>query len=202
MKVTRQHLIELCDNFLNGKIDKLILTDFALKAISDDDFEWEKDAIISETIFDWDNEEMNFEINRTNIQLWKNRLLTGQDELVSYNSWNSHIHKQKDICTTNNSAWKPINKKLKIGASINLNKNRIHGLRYPSEKGTTGWFIWTGEYSEADDFFQPICAEHLLQLRPDIIKFLGLDIGFRFLADGNGYEDIWYDETLKLFTGK
>ncbi len=197
MTVTRQHLIELCDNFLDDKIDKLVITDFAWKAISDDDFDWDGDEIISETIFDWDNEEINFEINKTNIRLWKNRLLTGQDELMSYNSWNSHIDKQKEICTTHNSNWKPINKKLNVGVSANLDKDPINGLRHPSEKGTTGWFIWTGEYSEADDFFQPICAEHLLQQRPDIIKYLGLDVGFRFLADRNGYEDIWFDEKLK-----
>ena len=197
MRVTRQHLIELCDNFLDDKIDKLVIQDFAWKAISEDDFEWDGDEIISETIFDWDNEEINFEINKTNIRLWKNRLLTGQDELMSYNSWNSHIDKQKEICTTHNSTWKPINKNLNVGSSANLDKDPINGLRHPSEKGTTGWFIWTGEYSEADDFFQPICAEHLLQKRQDIIKYLGLDIGFRFLADRNGYEDIWFDEKLK-----
>ncbi|MBK9253865.1 MAG: hypothetical protein IPM42_00105 [Saprospiraceae bacterium] len=197
MKVTRQHLIELCDNFLDEKIDKLDITDFAWKAISEDDFEWDQDEIISETIFDWDNEEMNFEINKTNIQLWKIRLLTGQDQLVTSNSWNSHIDKQKEICTTNNSTWNPINRKLNIGVSANLDKDPINGLRHPSEQGTTGWFIWTGEYSEADDFFKPICAEHLLHNRPGIIKYLGLDIGFRFLADKNGYEDIWFDEKLQ-----
>ncbi len=197
MRVTRKHLIEFCDNFLDDKIDKLDIQDFAWKAISDDDFDWDGDEIISETIFDWDNEELNFEINKTNIRLWKNRLLTGQDELMNYNSWNSHIDKQKEICTTHNSTWKPINKKLNVGVSANLDNDQINGLRHPNEKGTTGWFIWTGEYSEADNFFQPICAEHLLQKRPDIIKYLGLDIGFRFLADRNDYEDIWFDENLK-----
>ena len=197
MRVTRQYLIELCDNFLEDKTDKSVIQDFSWKAITNDDIEWEEDEIISETIFDWENEEINFEINKTNIRLWKNRLLTGKNELMSYNSWNSHIEKQKEICTTHNSTWKPINKKLNVGASANLDKSPINGLRQPCEKGTTGWFIWTGEYSEANDFFQPICTEHLLQKRPDIIKYLGLDIGFRFLADRNGYEDIWFGENLK-----
>ncbi len=197
MKITRQYLIELCDNFLEDKIDKLVITDFAWKAISEDNFDWDGDEIISETIFDWDNEELNFEINKLNIRLWKNRLLTGKDELMSYNSWNSHIDKQKAICTTNNSTWKPIDQKLNIGVSANLDKDPINGVRHQNEKGTTGWFIWTGEYSTADDFFQPICAEHLLQQRQEIIKYLGLDIGFRFLLDRNGNEDIWLDEKLK-----
>lgn len=197
MKIIRQDLIDLCDKFLNDKIDKTIIQDFAWGAITSDDTEWDEDKIISDTIFEWDNEIINFEINKVNIQLWKNRLITGQDNLISYNSWNSHIDSQKDLCIKFNSQWKPINKKLKIGASANLDKDPIHGLRHPSDKGTTGWFIWTGDYSENNDFFQPICAAHLLQIRPDIIKFLGLDIGFRFVGDKNGYEDVWFDEKLK-----
>lgn len=196
MIITRQELIELCDKFLNDKIDKVAIQDFAWTAITDDDFEWQDDEIISDTIFEWDNEDINFEINKANISLWKNRLLTDQDDLLEHNIWNTHIDKQKEICKKNSSAWKPINKKLKIGVSTNLDKDPINGLRYPAENGTTGWFIWTGEYSEKDDFLQPICAEHLLQQRPEIIKYLGLDIGFRFLADNKGYEDIWYDENL------
>lgn len=195
MKVTKQYLIELCDKFLCNKIDKSVLKDFAWEVIGNDDFEWEEDDIVSDTIFDWDNEEMNFEISKTNIQLWKKRLITGQDELISYNSWNSHIINQKEICKANNSIWKPINNKLKIAVSSNLNKDPINGLRFPAEKGTTGWFIWTGEYDEGS--FITITAKDLLKQRPEIIKFLGLDVGFKFLADNKEYKKIWYDTSLK-----
>jgi hypothetical protein len=198
MKITRQDLIELCDKFLNDKIDKNIIRDFAWEAITSDDFELIEDEIISETIFEWDNEDINFEINKTNIRLWQNRLLTEKDDLVSHNSWNSHIVNQKKICAAHNSKWIPINKKLRLGASASLDKDPINGLRHPSEKGTTGWFVWTGDYSEREDFFQPMFAEHLLQTRPDIIRYLALDVGFRFLIDKNGHEDIWYDEKLKI----
>jgi hypothetical protein len=197
MKVTRQILIDFCNKFLKDEISKKEIQDFAWEAITSDEFEFVEDEIISDTIFEWDNEVINFEINKTNISLWKNRLLTDRDDLPNHNFWNSHIDKQKEICETNNSIWKPSNKKLKVGISSNLDKDPINGLRHPAERGTTGWFIWTGEYSEADYFFQPICAEHLLQQRPEIIKYLGLDIGFRFLADSKGYEDIWYDAKLK-----
>jgi hypothetical protein len=84
-----------------------------------------------------------------------------------------------------------------IGCAFDLNADFINGLRHPQEKRTTGWYIWTGEYSESDDFFKPICAEHLFQIRPELIKYFGLDIGYRFLIDKNGYEDVWYDEKLK-----
>lgn len=79
--------------------------------------------------------------------------------------------------------------KLKIGVSKNLEKYPINGLRRLAEKGSTGWLIWTGEFSEADNFFQPICAEHLLQQRPEIIKYLGLSgfYVFLYLFSQRGY---------------
>ena len=67
MRVTRQDLIDLCDKFLNEKIDKTIIQDFALSAISDDDLEWDDD-VIADTIFEWDNEEINFEIKGNPIE--------------------------------------------------------------------------------------------------------------------------------------
>jgi hypothetical protein len=113
-------------------------------------------------------------------------------------NWNFHIEKQKSICEKYDSNWNLINKKLMIGCSDNLKKEPINGLRYPIEGQITGWYIWSGEFSNDTNFFKPICAEHLLQIRPEIIKYLGLDIGFRFLADSNGYEDIWFDKQLLL----
>ena len=31
----------------------------------------------------------------------------------------------------------------------------------------------------------------------NFIKYFGLEVGYRFLIDKNGYEDVWYDEKLK-----
>jgi hypothetical protein len=200
MQVSRQDLIQICDKFLQDEIGRQEVEDYAWALITSDNHERD-DEIIAETLVDWDNEEMNFPINKVNMQLWKKRLITGVDELSEHNIWNVHIDKQKDVCERFGSNWTPINNKFILGASENLTADPIHGLRHPYDrettKGTTGWFIWTGDYSEADDFFKPMCAEHLLQIRPQIIKYLGLDIGFRFIADNSGYEDVWHDETLK-----
>ncbi|TXF77668.1 hypothetical protein [Chryseobacterium sp.] len=195
MKIARSDLIKVCDDFLENKIDKVDVENFASEMIYiDDDFE---DDIVATIIFEWDNEIINYEINEVNIKLWKKWLQTDENELLEHNIWNVHIEPQKKICEKYNSIWKPINKKLKIGISDNLNDSPINGLRHSQEKGTTGWFIWSGEYSENNDFFKPICAEHLLQIRPEIIKYLGLEIGFRFLVDNKGYEDVWKDENIK-----
>ena len=194
MKITRSDLIKVCDDFLENKIDKIDVENFASEMIYiDDDFE---DEIVADIIFEWDNEIINYEINEVNIKLWKKWLQTDENKLLEHNSWNVHIEPQKKICEKYNSLWKPINKKFKIGISDNWNENPINGLRHSQQEGTTGWFIWSGEYSENDDFFKPICAEHLLQIRPEIIKYLGLEIGFRFLVDNKGYEDVWKDENI------
>lgn len=197
MNIERKQLIELCDKFLNDKISSNDLSVFAFNAIMSDEIEWdENDEIISETLFEWDNEEINFPINKVNMKLWKNRLENDVDELMVYNSWNVHIEKQKEICEKYGSNWKPINKTLNIGISENLDLGTLNGLRHKTKKGEVCWFIWSGEYSEDDKFFQPICAEHLMQRKPKLIDYLGLDAGFRFLITEKGYEDVWFDEKL------
>lgn len=73
----------------------------------------------------------------------------------------------------------------------------IHGLRRAKEPAhTTGWYIWAGAFSEADDFFKPMHVHHLLELYPEVLDYLGLAPGWRFLFDNEQYEDVWYDEWL------
>lgn len=195
MLITRKILIEICNQFINGEIDKNDILNFASENVFDEDISFE-DEMVDEIIFQWDNEIINFEINKKNMILWKEKLLNGNDELLSSNSWNYHIHFQKLICEKYNSEWKPFNKKQFVGISENYNLEPINGLRHSSEKGTSGWYIWFGEYSENKDFFKPICAEHLLEIYPKIIDYLGLEPGFRFLINKNGYEDVWFDDKL------
>ncbi len=199
IKISRSDLIAKCDQFLNGQLNKVDLENYASELMMGecDIYEWDDD-VISDVIFQWDNQTINFPINQINIRLWKHQLKTDENLLADYNDWNVHIDRQKGICKKYQSKWNPINRKLKIGIGSDLNADPIHGLRHPKEKGTTGWYIWTGEYSESDNFFKPMCAEHLLQIRPELIKYFGLDIGYRFLIDKNSYEDVWYDEKLLL----
>lgn len=48
---------------------------------------------------------------------------------------------------------------------------------------------------EADEFFNVLCASHLHERCPEILKYLGLAPGWRFLV-APGYEDVWYDANL------
>lgn len=198
--LTRQHVLRLCDLTIEKKIDVGLLENISEWLIFSDYFNWENESkdgeIVSETIFEWANPTINYEINDLNLKLWKEYLQTGEYKLPDFNNWNTHIQRQKDICKKVSSNWRPVNPKHKIGISSDLEGEPVHGLRHPPERGTTGWFIWTGEYSTDEDFFKPIHAVHLLQRRPDLIKYLGLPPGYRFLVDSKGHEDIWEDKQL------
>lgn len=87
---------------------------------------------------------------------------------------------------------------LMVGLSKNFNAKQlpINGLRHPPEGVTTGWYIWSGEeFSNEPDFFEPVHCIHLQERCPEIIKYLGLPPGWRFLVAGS-YQDVWSDEDL------
>jgi hypothetical protein len=104
---------------------------------------------------------------------------------------------QADLCKKYNASFRATPKSGMIALSKDFSKKAvpINGLRHPVEGALSGWFIWSGEYSTADDFFEPVHASHLEEICPAILEYLGLAPGWRFLFDGD-YEDVWYDEAL------
>lgn len=71
----------------------------------------------------------------------------------------------------------------------------LHGLRHPPSGTTSGWYIWTGDLSDRDDFFKPRHASHLVELVPELERLLRLPAGSRFLL-APGHEDVWEDQSL------
>lgn len=108
------------------------------------------------------------------------------------------INKQKEICSRFNVNWveSSLLSKVGIAENVKLGIMPIHGLRHHPKDDSTGWYIWAGDYSDSSDFFVPLHVNHLYEWCPDIIKYLGLPPGFRFLVDNKGHEDIWIDNTL------
>jgi hypothetical protein len=106
---------------------------------------------------------------------------------------------QKALCKAHSVGWVPAPFQMKVGIARNVRSTivPVNGLRITSEGDTTGWYIWAGEGdpSDAPDFFVPLHVEHLVEWRPEILKFLGLPPGWRFLTDGK-YEDVWQDLNL------
>ncbi|MBO9468367.1 hypothetical protein J7443_24295 [Tropicibacter sp. R15_0] len=105
---------------------------------------------------------------------------------------------QQAKCALWNTEYVALDWKLKAGVEISTFSQNwpLNGLRHAEENGTNGWYIWGGEtFPTADDAFAPYHGGHLLTLCPDIVPFLGLPPGFRFLI-APGYEDIWFDQSL------
>ena len=79
-------------------------------------------------------------------------------------------------------------------ATGTLDQSPIYGTRVVlPENGTVSWFIHCGEHSAAVDFYQPLCAEHLAELLPEVLDYLYLPSGTRFIIDRAGYEDVWQE---------
>jgi hypothetical protein len=81
-------------------------------------------------------------------------------------------------------------------ATATLGQQPINGLRHPPRSNTTGWYVWAGEeLSTAADFFRPVHVEHLAEIMPAIMPYLGLPPGWRFQV-ASGHEDVWFDASL------
>lgn len=105
---------------------------------------------------------------------------------------------QRIICERYDAPFVDAPSFLKVGIALNVKEGRqpINGLRHPLEGDTSGWYIWAGEeFSTDPDFFVPLHIEHLSEWCPDVLKYLGLPPGWRFLI-APGYEDIWEDKSL------
>ena len=73
----------------------------------------------------------------------------------------------------------------------------IHGVRIPPTEAVCGWYIFAGdEWSDDPNFYQPMCVEHLEQYCKFAMPFVCLPPGWRFLTDGRGYIDAWFDEAI------
>lgn len=105
---------------------------------------------------------------------------------------------QQALCARVGAPCQPVGPELKVGIAENVRSGHwpVNGLRHPQQDGASGWFIWAGEtLSDADDFFLPLHAAHLGTWRPEVLPYLGLPPGYRFLI-APGYEDVWEDVAL------
>lgn len=107
----------------------------------------------------------------------------------------SMIEQQKRICAKSNSRFVlPLEDEMVAVALESLGKTPITGIRNILEGGENiSWFFYCGEFSEDDNFFKPIHVGHLTEYLPEVIPYLALEEGFRFIIDNSGYEDIWQE---------
>lgn len=110
----------------------------------------------------------------------------------------NNVAAQKKVCNKWGSSYveTPCAHKVGIADAVKSGIYPINGLRHTPTGDTSGWYIWAGEdFSEREDFFMPLHAEHLEEWCPGIKKYLGLAPGWRFLVAPD-YEDVWFDASL------
>lgn len=91
----------------------------------------------------------------------------------------------------------PVDMSLEVGIALaTIGQAPIHGLRHLPVGDTSGWYLWAGEAMESDpEFFSPLHISHLLDRLPEVLPYLSLPPGYRFLIAPD-YEDVWYDASL------
>jgi len=85
----------------------------------------------------------------------------------------------------------------KLGVALQtIGRVPINGLRHKPDRDACGWYIWCGEELSNDDgFFQPMHVSHSAERLPEVLPYLSLAPGWRFLI-AQGHEDVWFDESL------
>lgn len=108
------------------------------------------------------------------------------------------VDAQRNLCEKYSSEYVCAALSLKLGISKEALEGRlpIHGLRHPPDADVSGWYIWSGDYSEDPEFFEPLHAEHAMADAAVYLVYLGLAPGWRFLIGADGYEDVWFDPRL------
>lgn len=110
---------------------------------------------------------------------------------------NESRESQVALCVEYGAEFMESARDLKVGISLSVKEGGlpIHGVRHPPEGDATGWYIWAGELLDDVDFFKPLHVTHLDNWCPQIVKYLGLSPGWRFLF-ANDYEDVWFDPAV------
>lgn len=104
---------------------------------------------------------------------------------------------QQQLCMNFNCDCVPSDPSSKVGLALHTRERLpMNGLRHPPQGDTNGWYLWGGEeFPSGDDAFSPVHTAHLVHYSPQVIKFLGLPPGYRFLVAGE-YVDVWFDSSL------
>jgi hypothetical protein len=104
---------------------------------------------------------------------------------------------QKAICDQHGAEFLPPVPGSRVGIAVEtLGLQPLNGMRIDPGSGVCGWFLWGGgEPSDADDFYKPMCVEHVAKYCPAALSLLALPPGWRFLTDGNCV-DVWFDAAL------
>lgn len=103
---------------------------------------------------------------------------------------------QHEVCRQFGSRYRAPDADERLGIALSsLSELPLHALRHPAVQGTCGWYIWGGELSREEDFFDALCVRHIDEFAPSLVPYLALEPGWRVLL-APGQTDVWYDSDL------
>ena len=103
------------------------------------------------------------------------------------------IEEQKLLCEEFGSAYIAVSGDDVIAVAVQtLNKDPIVGLRKaPEGEEKVAWYIYGGELGEDEVSFETMPVRELQDILPDVLPYLALEQGYRFMIDADDYEDVW-----------
>jgi hypothetical protein len=110
---------------------------------------------------------------------------------------NGILGAQEDICRRFAADFVPTDLQATLAVALDTlgSAAPLHGLRQQPEGGGCGWYIWAGDASADPNFFESVHALYLCDTIPQVLPYLGLGPGWRFLL-APGYEDVWFDPNV------
>lgn len=103
------------------------------------------------------------------------------------------IEEQQLLCEEFGSAYVEVSGDDVVAVAVQtLNKDPIVGLRKKAEGDEqVAWYIYGGELGEDDVNFETMTVRELQDILPDVLPYLALEEGYRFMIDADDYEDVW-----------
>ncbi|WOE32100.1 MULTISPECIES: hypothetical protein [unclassified Acinetobacter] len=108
------------------------------------------------------------------------------------------IAEQKLLCEEVESAYIEVSGDDVVAvATQTLNQEPIVGIRKIAEgPENVSWYIYGGELPDGDAVFSTMTIKELQEIIPEVLPYLALDTGYRFMIDSDDYEDVWKESDI------
>ncbi|WP_160137442.1 hypothetical protein [Chryseobacterium sp. c4a] len=106
----------------------------------------------------------------------------------------SVVRKQGELCLENNLTplFPNFNQSVVISDGVYEGKD-IEGIRYDSPHDESGWYLITDDYDDNIKSLKMVHFYHVAFARPDVLKYLAIPFGHRFIMK-EGNIEIYKDE--------
>jgi len=108
------------------------------------------------------------------------------------------IDEQKLLCEEFDSTYIEVKADDLIAVALDsIKQEPLVGIRKrPTAGETVTWYIYGGELQSNDEDFEIMSVKELQEILPEVLPYLALDHGYRFMIDQDDYEDVWKEDAF------